>query len=315
MAKLPIFSPSTLARGKEQEKTLMVDERTRAANPLVFGQSGLAYVDQEAVDLPRTTADGKPVIDLTPEQRYLFDTRGWLLIPGLLNAAEVEEMRAFCYRLHDDPESLPEVQRCPIAGPLEPLMDHPFVVGFMNEFLAHPDLTSQDCYGFRMESSHLHIRRKGDGRFAPHNGNGLHRLPGDSHHYRCTPGLARSGLTCVLWELDRVEQGGGGTLFIDGSHKAAFLAPDSVSSPDSPLWSSYSCPEGSLIIFAEGTTHSAMPWATSEQDRVCIFSRYNYVNSRWHNWEPPAGLLESMPHKRRTLFRGVHVQNNLVNEA
>ena len=53
-----------------------MDERRSAESPLVFGQGGLAYVDQEAVDLPRTTADGKPVMQLTEEQRYLFDTRG-----------------------------------------------------------------------------------------------------------------------------------------------------------------------------------------------------------------------------------------------
>ena len=163
-----------------------------------------------------------------------------------------------------------------------------------------------------MGSSHLHIRRTGEGRFAPHNGNGLLRLPGDSQHYRCTPGLARSGLTCVLWELNQVEEGAGGTLFIDGSHKTAFLAPDSVMTSDSPLWSTYSCPEGSLVTFAEGTSHSAKPWESSERDRVCIFSRYNYVHSRWHNWEPPDGLVETMPQKRRTRFRGVHVQGNRV---
>ena len=131
------------------------------AKPLLFQQSRVGYVDIDAVDLPRTNAAGKPVIDPTPEQRYLFDTQGWLLIPGLLSESEVEEMRAFCYRLHQQPESLPEPQRSPIGGPLEELTDHPFIVGFMNEFLANPDLSSQDCYGFRMESTSLAMRQTG----------------------------------------------------------------------------------------------------------------------------------------------------------
>ena len=63
------------------------------AKPLLFQQSRVGYVDIDAVDLPRTNAAGKPVIDPTPEQRYLFDTQGWLLIPGLLSEDEVEEMR------------------------------------------------------------------------------------------------------------------------------------------------------------------------------------------------------------------------------
>ena len=70
-------------------------------------QSRLGFVDMDAVDLPRTNA-GEPVVEPTPEQRYLFDTQGWILIPGVLPADEVEEMRAFCERLHRNPESLPE---------------------------------------------------------------------------------------------------------------------------------------------------------------------------------------------------------------
>ncbi len=76
--------------------------------PLVFEQSRLGFVDMDAVDLPRTNADGEPVVEPTPEQRYLFDTQGWILIPGVLPADKVEEMRAFCERLHRNPESLPE---------------------------------------------------------------------------------------------------------------------------------------------------------------------------------------------------------------
>ena len=281
-------------------------------NPLVFRQSALGYVDHDALDMPRTNAANEPVVRLTPEQRYLFDTQGWLLFPGVLSTSQTEEIRDFCVRVKRDPESLPEHQRCGIAGPLEALTDHPVVVGFMNEFLAHPDMSSQDCYGFRMESASVHVRSAGEGPFAPHNGSGLLRPPGDSHHYRCVPGQARSGLTCVLWELNEVEHGGGGTLFVDGSHKAAFLAPESLQSPDSPLWSTYACPAGSLIIFCEGTTHSASPWTSTERDRIAIFSRYNYVNSKWHKWEPPPALLEALPAKRRTLFRPVHVEGHLL---
>ena len=49
-----------------------------------------------------------------------------------------------------------------------------------------------------------------------------------------------------------------------------------------------------------------------ERDRVAIFSRYNYVNSKWHKWQPHPELLAALPPKRRTLFRPVHVEGNLV---
>ena len=287
-------------------------EESPAAKPLLFEQSKVGYVDIDGIDLPRTNTDGKPVIDLSEEQRYLFDTQGWLLVPGLLSDDQVEEMRAFCQRLHREPESLPEAQRSPIAGPLEQLTDHPFIVGFMNEFLAHPDLSSQDCYGFRMESTSLAVRALGEGPFAPHNGNGLWRLPGDGHNYRCVPGKARSSLTCVVWELNPVEAAGGGTLLMSGSHKAAFPLPKAALEVDSPLWTRYTCPAGSLLIFAEGTSHSASPWGSKTHERCAIFSRYNNVDSKWHKWQPHPDLLASMPPKRQTLFRPVHVEANLV---
>jgi len=282
------------------------------AKPLIFEQSNVGYVNVDAIDLPRTNTDGLPVVDPTPEQKYLFDTQGWLLVPGLLNEDEVAEMREFCYRLHRKPESLPEAQRYSIAGPLEKLTDHPFIVGFMNEFLAHPDLSSQDCYGFRMESSSLCVRPAGEGGFIAHNGNGLWRLPGDGHNYRCIPGKARSSLTCAVWELNKVEPGGGGTLLMSGSHKAAFPLPEAARDPNSPMWVRYGCPAGSLLIFAECTTHSTSMWTSEERDRVAIFSRYNYVNSKWHKWQPHPELLESLPPKRRTLFRPVHFEANLI---
>ena len=57
--------------------------------------------------------------------------------------------------MQNDPESLPEHERSFVAGPLEKLTDHPVVVGFLNEFLAFPGLSSAECYGFRMEGSGL----------------------------------------------------------------------------------------------------------------------------------------------------------------
>ena len=48
-----------------------------------------------------TNADGLEAIPLTEEQKFTFDTQGWLCIPGVLTDGELEEMRAFCYQLKD----------------------------------------------------------------------------------------------------------------------------------------------------------------------------------------------------------------------
>ena len=270
-----------------------------------------ARLDETEADLTRVTSDGRDVVPPTDEQKYLFDKNGWLVIPGVLSDDECAEMRAFCERLHRDPESIPEPERSAIGGPLQSLTDHPMVVGFMNEFLAYPGLSNQICYGFRQESANLMYREAGDGDFGPHNGNGMLRFPGDSHLYRCIPGKANSALTRVVWELNPVEEGNG-TLLVSGSHKSVFPAPPSIQSPDSPIWDQYTCPAGSLMFFTEALTHSGRPWINERCPRIAIFSCYNSVNARWHNWDPHPELLASMPPLRQTLYRGVYVANNLV---
>ena len=254
------------------------------------------------------------MIDLTQEQKYTFDRNGWLLIPAVLNGSELKEMQEFAQQLAHQPESIAEHQRSAMGGPLQRLVDRPLVVGFMNEFVAHPPLSSSCCYGFRLESCSLFYRRLNEGQFGPHNGNGLFRLPGDSHFYRCIPGKAYSGLSRVVWELNPVQKWQGGTLLVTASHKAVYAAPESIYSQDSAIWDTYACPGGSLLFFTEALTHSTHPWTNSQNERLAIFSCYNTVNSKWHDWDPHPDLLAEMPAMRQTLFRPVKAANNLVGE-
>jgi hypothetical protein len=269
-------------------------------------------------DLSETNADGEAIVPLTQEQKYTFDTRGWLLVPGVLSDTEIEDMREYALRVKHNPDSLPEHQQSYIAGPLQKLIDHPIVVGFLNEFLSFPHLNSPEGYGFRMESGSIRYRSVTTGEvgdFKPHNGNGLFRFAVDSHHYQCIPGKAYSGLTRVVWELNPVQKGKGGTLVISGSHKSVYEAPEATQDKDSPLWDTYECPAGSVIFFTEAITHSATPWTDEETDRIAIFNLYNAVSSKWGTYEPHPQLLAEMPPKRQSLFRPVHVSNNRVGAA
>ena len=264
--------------------------------------------------LPTVNADGEPVVALTQEQKYLFDTRGWLLLPDMLADDDIEAMREYALRVHRDPESLPEHERSFVAGPLGKLTAHPVVVGFLNEFLAFPHLSSPECYGFRMEGTHLAHRAatpEREGAFKPHNGSGMFRFAYDSHHYQCIPGKSFSGLTRVVWELTPVKMGQGGTLLATGSHKAAYAAPMSIQDPQSQVWDTYECPAGSVLFFTEALAHSTSPWTNTDNERVGIFNLYNSVGSRWGPWLPPEALLDQMPAMRQTLFRGTHCANNV----
>jgi hypothetical protein len=266
-----------------------------------------------SVSLPARNADGDAVVPLTDEQRYLFDTRGWLLFPALISEEELKPMREFFMRLKDDSESLPEHERSTIGGPLLPSIDHPALVGFCNEFVAHGILSGEQSYGFRLESSAMYYRPAGFDSFRPHGGQGFLNLGGNSHVYRMERGRAFSGLTRMVWELNPVRKGFGGTKFLSGSHKAAFAMPKCAAEDrNSALWETYECPAGSLLVFTEAISHTGDLWSDEEHDRLAVFRCYNAVGSKWHEWEPHPKLVETMPPLRRSLFRSVSCQNNLI---
>ncbi|HCK09567.1 phytanoyl-CoA dioxygenase family protein [bacterium] len=293
----------------------------RDVKPYVINKDmGRPHVDYSD-ELPGKNADGLGVVEPTEEQKYLFDTQGWLLIESVLGEDELEEMREWCLRYHFERDTLVEHDRTPLAGPTQRLADHPVAVGMLNEFTANPAVSSQECYGFSLGGFELWYRtarsRRTEGlreerSFGPHNGNGLMRLPGDVHFYSAFPGKAFCPHVRIVWELNPVQKKKGGTLLVTGSHKSVYTAPDEIMDPDSSVWTTYDCPAGSMLIFAEATTHSAHPWTNTENDRMAIAGLYNQVDGGWNPaMKPDSEVLEGLPPLRRTLFRDRHITNNV----
>ncbi len=277
-----------------------------------FQSSLRTVLSSETCQFPTHNSDGIPIPELTPEQKYAFDTHGWLLVPEVITGGELEEMRDFASRLHNAPESIPEHERSTLGGAVQKLIEHPLVVALLNEFTAHPSVTSPACYGFSVESTTLFYREPGMGNFGPHNGNGLLRFPGDVHYYNAFPGKGYSPHTRIVWELNDVKKGQGGTLLVTGSHKSVYTAPGEIQNPDSDVWSTYGCPGGSLLFFTEALTHSATTWKNTENDRLAIFSLYSPVDSGFAQvYQPHPKLFSEMPPLRQTLFRNRYVVGNV----
>ncbi len=282
--------------------------------PFIVNKNLGSAVEVEPEELTTTNADGVPVTVPTQKQKYDFDRNGWLLIPSILSDTDIAEMCEFCQRLHEAPEGILEPERCALGGPLQKLADHPIVVGFLNEFLAYPPAASEDCYGFRLEETAAFFGNTSSDTAAQsglHKGNGLFRLPGDSHLYRCVPGRGWSGLTRAIWELTDVTVQTNSIRFITGSHKAAYPVPEAVQDLNSSLWETYECPPGSLILFTESMTQTHVQ--SNATERVSVSNLYNTVASRWSNWLPHPQLLAAMPPKRQTLFREAYAGGNVVN--
>ena len=176
---------------------------------------GSAHHESEL--LPHANADGLSVIPMTEEQKYIFDVKGWLCLPGLLTEEQLGPIRDHQLRFLYDRDSLPPEQRDNHGGPSQVLLDHPAVVGVLNEVLSHQGLASEECYGFRFDHTYTSHRTAGHDNWRPHGGSGMLNFPGSSHMYHMQQGKVHAGLTRVVWELNDVKPGDGATKFISGS--------------------------------------------------------------------------------------------------
>jgi hypothetical protein len=232
---------------------------------------------------------------MTDEQKFFFDLKGWLLLPGVLSEAECRTVKD---HLAGGGGSF--------TGAAQELLDHPAIVPILSEILGGGSCP-HEYYNFRCEGSFVTRRQMGwkpGGTERPHGGPGLGPI-----HYGTNGRGIYSGLTRVVWELNPVEKSDGGTLFLSGAHKSSFSYPPDVLEPDNPYMESYACPAGSVIIFTESLLHAATAWKSADVERFAIFTAYNSVPSQYHRLNLSHETIVSMPPKRQSLFRGVYVHD------
>ena len=165
-------------------------------------------------------------VPMTDEQKFFFDLKGWILVPSVLTETEIEEMKAEVYDgVKPDYKGKNSDLKQGYQGKLANLLDHPAVVGILNEILTEPPFVGDDHYGFRCENSFIMVRDPGwestvKGTGLPH----VVRPPQQANamRYQVQGGKIFAGLTRVVWELEEVRAGYGGTSFLSGSHKAHF---------------------------------------------------------------------------------------------
>ena len=262
----------------------------------------------------------KEFIPMTDEQKFFFDLRGWILLPGVLTQDEIKAMKSEAYSAAAVKQHQPINPRQSFQGTLQTLLDHPAIVGILSEILSEEPFLSDNYYSFRCENSFITVRPPGWSKKERRDGGMPHvvRPPQQANamRYQADGGKIFSGLTRVVWELEEVKSGQGGTSFLSGSHKSHFNygGPDpfrpniSDSSWEASIRASmedYSCPAGSAIIFTESLLHAANDWTNPDNPRCAVFNCYNSLWAQWHRLNIDHEMIQSMPPKRRSLFRGV----------
>ncbi len=213
---------------------------------------------------------------MSQEQKFLFDLKGYVVIPDVFNDDEVKAMKEQVYKIVHEPESLPPEERTVPGGASEIILSNKVVKGSLKELIG-PD--------FRLDNQYAIWRKHGGNNIRPHNGG-----PMRSAHlnYHFTGGQIYSALTRVVVELNPVKRGDGGTVFLAGSHKANFDIPESLKEfrEDNyeSYFESYEASPGSIVIFSENTCHAGPVWKNPDQPRVSIFLCFSEIGTMFHRF-------------------------------
>jgi hypothetical protein len=241
---------------------------------------------------------------LSEEQQFVFDLKGYVVLPGVLDTALVSRLKAQIEQLETDPESLPPAERSLPGGAFAELIDHPQVKGLLDFAIA------KNPEKWRLESTFYSVRQNGDVGIGPHGG-GPTLNP--NYHYHAHNEKVYTGMLRVVFELNEVEYDKGGTLFMAGSHKSNFKIPKYIFDPEqreavtsSFLFDRYACPPGSIVAFAEAVCHSGNTWSNPKHPRMAIFYAYNHVNVRHHKPSFDPAVIAGLSEERQAFFREVY---------
>ena len=239
---------------------------------------------------------------LTQEQKFLFDLNGFLVIENVLTPEQCERLKRQIDLMTHEPERLPPESRTVPGGELAGLIDHPVVIGALREII-----------GPHLRLDHAYVLWREKGKRHPMD---LHHggpIPDPFFHYNFTGGHIRAGLTRVVFELNDVDEGDGGTCFLPGSHKSNYSVPLEHRSLEpgaqSPFVYRPRCPAGSVILFTENVAHGGPPWGNPDRPRVAVFYSYNHVGMQFHRFRVASEVLASLTLSQRSYLRDVWVHD------
>ena len=212
---------------------------------------------------------------MTPEEKFMFDLEGYIVIKNVLTPAEVAELNALADQIFTAKKDQADRRTSQVSrwgAPAQALIDHPNMVPYLLELLGPK---------FRIDHDYCIFMTKG-GRAG-----GLHGGEGDreaDHWYKYRDGVMRNGLTVVTFFLTHANVGDGGFACIPGSHKSNFVdnVPADVRMFERrPHYVVQPAVEaGDALIFTEALIHGTMPWAADHERRALLY-KFSPGHSSW----------------------------------
>lgn len=235
------------------------------------------------------TDKNQDIEGLSQEDRYLFDTFGYLVIKGALSEQQVMELRN---TLRNPTEQFDPVDKD--DNPLHwgvvwrDLLDLPTITPLLEEIIGNHEtrrrrkqLGNEYEPTFRLDhvNVHTHIKKGFQGGVL----HGGWRGTGGCQFFRYHDGRFYNGLVSVSFELYDTHANDGGFGCIPGTHKANLFLPEQwrdLSKGVPPIVKRIPADAGDAIVFTEALTHGTLPWK-SDATRQTLFYKYSPNGSTW----------------------------------
>ncbi|MED5414735.1 MAG: phytanoyl-CoA dioxygenase family protein [Candidatus Latescibacterota bacterium] len=208
---------------------------------------------------------------MTPEEEFVVDLNGYILLKAVLSTAEVAELNEAIDAGHR--EGSPSLW----GDPFKKLIDHPKIMPYLLDLLG-PNV--------RLDHDYAIFMNRGDRLGGLHGGeDGGPSLSECDHWYKYRDGVIRNGLCVFTYLLADAGPGDGGFACIPGSHKSNFVdnipaevrrheeGRDYVVQPEAQA--------GDVIFFTEALVHGTIPWNADHERRALLY-KYSPGHSAWN---------------------------------
>ena len=214
---------------------------------------------------------------MTPEEKFIFDLEGYIVIKNVLTPSEVAALNRLADQCFTEKKELADRRTGPVSrwgAEAQALIDHPNIVPYLVDLVGPK---------FRIDHDYCIFMTKGGRAGGLHGGEG-HSGGEADHWYRYRDGVMRNGLTVVTFFLTHANQGNGGFACFPGSHKSNFadnLPADVRMFQRVPHYVTQPAVEaGDALIFTEALIHGTMPW-TADHERRALLYKFSPGHSSW----------------------------------
>jgi ectoine hydroxylase-related dioxygenase (phytanoyl-CoA dioxygenase family) len=257
------------------------------------------------------------ITEMTASERYLFDLNGYIVIPNVLTAEEVQHANdAIDRHMHMVVERKDVVLRNAVHGSymfgLGPgrkdlgrvlewgmedskvfasILNHPRLVPVFHGILGK---------GYRMDHLPFCILQDyGSEGFQLHGGT-IDCMTGEYNPhlaYTCHHDTIRTALLGCSVVLTDHNAGDGGFCVVPGSHKSNFQMPPGMVDGSEEYRQFIQQPvtkAGDVVLFSEGTVHGALPWTPqNRQRRICLYRFAPATNAYGRSYFGSHGSLDN----------------------